>query len=292
MDTKINPHEVIWQFCPESQCPYNCAHCMARHANQGELPLNEKMIILEKLIQASIGRIALSGGEPLLHPELEELVKTFANLSKEQKKEPKLYVCTTGVGIEDLNLPQLSKYKLKLRVSFHITESSCELYSITTQQLKRLIQICVKFDISIEINTLLLKGFSETARIIMDLIKQSNEFVQWNLVSPYKTKTFGKDSSLWPTELDRQEAIKLSNNVPIKSISNFILTGQLEACRPSSYILFIDTLGHAAKCLLNPQEITRHSLLLNSMESVYSEAKNMATKCCNETSEFNLMKWN
>lgn len=278
--TTKNVKEVIWQICPESQCPFSCSHCMARQSDPSELPLEEKLIVLRSLSRSGAPTVALTGGEPLLHPELGALIEAFAGMRETDGTDSVLYVCTTGVAIESIDLDHLSRCGVRLRVSFHTADSTPGLFSISSQHLARVLSACSEHNVAVEVNTLLMAGFAQTARVMGQLMRGRTDGILWNIVSPYPTESFDDKSQLWPTEEDRQNALAFLESMPIARMSSFIISGQLLACRPPTYLLFINTLGYAAKCLSNPGTVTHRTMLLYPFQAVYAEAVQLALDCC------------
>lgn len=69
------PHLAIWTVT--KQCRQSCPHCyfFGKGIVHGEdVPLRTARNILEQLADAGIGAVSFSGGEPLLHPHLWELI--------------------------------------------------------------------------------------------------------------------------------------------------------------------------------------------------------------------------
>ncbi|NFE96235.1 radical SAM protein [Clostridium botulinum] len=94
IDTKI-----INEFCwleITSFCNQKCIHCfMAEDLNKNYLPSEAIFKVIEGLKNLNIKTIALSGGEPTLHPDFEKIVK-FIN-----KNNINIVVLTNGLNIND-----------------------------------------------------------------------------------------------------------------------------------------------------------------------------------------------
>lgn len=73
------PFLIVWNFT--NLCNLRCRHCYQRAGEPApdELSLEEKIRLVDKLSEAGVVSVALSGGEPLIHPHLfpvlEELVR-------------------------------------------------------------------------------------------------------------------------------------------------------------------------------------------------------------------------
>ncbi len=73
------PFLIVWNFT--NMCNFKCKHCY-QNANKTlptELSLHEKLEIIEELDRAGVASIALSGGEPTIHPDFLTVVKAAAS---------------------------------------------------------------------------------------------------------------------------------------------------------------------------------------------------------------------
>ncbi|MFC1582624.1 radical SAM protein [Planctomycetota bacterium] len=75
-----------------NRCPYNCWHCYNAGRDQQDIPLADMQGVIAEMQALGAVKVTLSGGEPLLRPDLEEIVKTF---------DPSSYLAlnTTGRGL-------------------------------------------------------------------------------------------------------------------------------------------------------------------------------------------------
>jgi MoaA/NifB/PqqE/SkfB family radical SAM enzyme len=76
-DRHLNPRLAIYYVT--TQCNLNCAYCEdfgARRNDQAEppLPLDQAMQVL-RVIRSGINALFLTGGEPFLHPDIDELLR-------------------------------------------------------------------------------------------------------------------------------------------------------------------------------------------------------------------------
>jgi len=74
----VAPFMVVWNFT--SLCNLRCLHCYqeAGLPLKNELTLEEKLRVLDELDEAGVASIALSGGEPTIHPDYLTIVKYVA----------------------------------------------------------------------------------------------------------------------------------------------------------------------------------------------------------------------
>lgn len=85
-------------------CNITCEYCVQEHARQTHKRLKEIEFELKELLKLrNCDTIQIAGGEPLIHPQLIEIVK----LVKLQKKKP--FLITNGVGLDEKLLRELKK---------------------------------------------------------------------------------------------------------------------------------------------------------------------------------------
>ncbi|MCS7132100.1 MAG: radical SAM protein [Aigarchaeota archaeon] len=73
------PFLIVWNFT--NACNLRCKHCYQNadsNPGVGELTLEEKMMAIEQIDELGIPVIALSGGEPTIHPDFLEVVEEGA----------------------------------------------------------------------------------------------------------------------------------------------------------------------------------------------------------------------
>ncbi|RLF65281.1 MAG: radical SAM/SPASM domain-containing protein, partial [Thermoplasmata archaeon] len=73
------PFLIVWNFT--NMCNLRCKHCYQRADKPlpDELSLAEKLELVEQLDRAGVAAIALSGGEPTIHPDFLTVVKAIAS---------------------------------------------------------------------------------------------------------------------------------------------------------------------------------------------------------------------
>ena len=74
------PHMVVWNFT--NMCNLKCKHCYQNAgptATQDELSLEEKLRLVDILVDAGVKVPVLSGGEPLVHPDLFPVLEKIAS---------------------------------------------------------------------------------------------------------------------------------------------------------------------------------------------------------------------
>jgi len=70
-----SPFLIVWNFT--NKCNLRCKHCYqdASHPLPGELTLEEKLNVVGQLDRVGVQLIALSGGEPTIHPDFLRIVE-------------------------------------------------------------------------------------------------------------------------------------------------------------------------------------------------------------------------
>lgn len=68
-------HPVQAQIIPMRQCNLSCTYCSEYDDFSDPVPLQEMIARIDKLAELGTTLIVISGGEPLLHPDLDEIVR-------------------------------------------------------------------------------------------------------------------------------------------------------------------------------------------------------------------------
>lgn len=68
-------HPVQAQIIPMRQCNLSCTYCSEYDDFSDPVPLQEMIARVDKLAELGTTLIVISGGEPLLHPDLDEIVR-------------------------------------------------------------------------------------------------------------------------------------------------------------------------------------------------------------------------
>ncbi len=104
------PRSVVWVFT--AVCNLNCLHCyVSRFRSLNELSIDEKMKLVKEFADLGIEHVNLTGGEPLIHRDLPEIVKALADYGID------ISVVTNGTIISDGKLEVLAKYYSSVYVS-------------------------------------------------------------------------------------------------------------------------------------------------------------------------------
>lgn len=97
----LAPFMVVWNFT--NMCNLRCQHCYQRAEGPllGELSLKEKLLAIDELDRSGVSAIALSGGEPTIHPDYLAVVRAAAKRG--------MYVATATNGWRFADLDELKK---------------------------------------------------------------------------------------------------------------------------------------------------------------------------------------
>ncbi|MFB9274388.1 pyrroloquinoline quinone biosynthesis protein PqqE [Cohnella cellulosilytica] len=118
--------------CPLS-CPY-CSNPLELQKRENELSTDQWLSVLEQADELGVAQVHFTGGEPLLRPDLERLVRRARELG--------LYVnlITSGVGLSDQRLRQLTEAgvdSIQLSVQAASSELADPIAGFPAHELKR-----------------------------------------------------------------------------------------------------------------------------------------------------------
>ena len=72
---KSDQHPVLAHVVPIRRCNLSCAYCNEFDKHSAPVPIHEMLLRIDRLADLGTTAIHLSGGEPLLHPDLDEIVR-------------------------------------------------------------------------------------------------------------------------------------------------------------------------------------------------------------------------
>jgi len=74
----MTPRTIIWIFT--AKCNLRCPHCYASiFEGEEELGLEEKLLLIREAGESGVEHIGLSGGEPLIHPDLPIMLREISD---------------------------------------------------------------------------------------------------------------------------------------------------------------------------------------------------------------------
>lgn len=110
------PISLVWELT--GKCMSNCIYCSGGFPRKTtELTHEEKIRLAKELIDLKIFMISLSGGDPLLCEDLEEIVSLFT------KNGINVMICTPGLCADEEKIARLCQ---NTRVSFNISLDSSD----------------------------------------------------------------------------------------------------------------------------------------------------------------------
>ena len=71
-------HPLLAQIVPIRRCNLGCAYCNEFDKHSAPVPLATMRSRIDHLARLQTANIEISGGEPLLHPDLDELIRQSA----------------------------------------------------------------------------------------------------------------------------------------------------------------------------------------------------------------------
>ena len=66
---------VLAQIIPIRRCNLACSYCNEFDHSSQPVPLSEMLVRVDKLAALGVTVVTISGGEPLLHPQLEDIIR-------------------------------------------------------------------------------------------------------------------------------------------------------------------------------------------------------------------------
>lgn len=90
-------------------CNLRCSYCMPNGLNKQvtNLSLDDIKLICSKLSQFGISKVKITGGEPLIHPQIDEIVKLLKNIDSITE----VTITTNGVNL-DQHIDKFERYGL------------------------------------------------------------------------------------------------------------------------------------------------------------------------------------
>jgi hypothetical protein len=73
MQQRVRP--VLAQIIPIRRCNLACSYCNEFDHSSQPVPLSEMLVRVDKLAALGVSVVTISGGEPLLHPQLENIIR-------------------------------------------------------------------------------------------------------------------------------------------------------------------------------------------------------------------------
>ena len=68
-------HPILAQIVPMRRCNLACGYCNEYDKTSDPVPIDEMLRRIDKLGELRTGIVTISGGEPMMHPELDQIIK-------------------------------------------------------------------------------------------------------------------------------------------------------------------------------------------------------------------------
>lgn len=162
-----------------TQCNYKCKYCFAEgeeNKNTRIIPLEKLKLILKVATEFGINKVKLTGGEPLLYPKLEELLKYIREINI-----PYVDLTTNISLLNEKNIKLLNKYNVNaVTLSLNTLEeekykylSGFKDFDLVMENLERTIK---KFNGKIRVNCIIFDEMynEEDYQSIINLCKEHN----------------------------------------------------------------------------------------------------------------------
>ncbi len=96
----VSPFVIVWNFT--NACNLRCKHCYqaASRPLPNELRIHEKLRILEEIDEVGVPLLALSGGEPTIHPDFMRIIEEGA------KRGLYMAVATNGIAFSRMDFAE------------------------------------------------------------------------------------------------------------------------------------------------------------------------------------------
>ncbi len=163
------------------KCNLRCIHCYASEKYNDQIKTEDLFRILKQLKTLGIQRIALSGGEPLLRPELWDIIEMAPN---------DISILTNAHLITDEFIKKVINFEKKgkiftIRISLDGIESYKKVRLVSPDRVIKNIKKLVSNEIIVVINTTIMPFHSIKEIIQLYRLLLSLKVDQWNIDIPF-----------------------------------------------------------------------------------------------------------
>ena len=275
------------------KCNLRCIHCYQKSYNQQELSYKQLLSILNQFKNALAafrknaktkipGHITLTGGEPLVRPDLYELLSIFA----QDKKDYDFAILTNGTLIDAKTAYGIKKYNPRyVQVSIEGTRETHDairgagMYDKAVQGLQHLIEQNISTLISFTAHRRNYAEFPAVAQIGREL---GGSRVWSDRLIPTGSGDAMKELMLTPEEnkayfqMMKEEQLKRSSDyfpkteVAMHRALQFLCGGHPYSCTAGKNLLTVDTNGDVYPCRRMP--IKLGNVLEESLLEIYTNS--------------------
>lgn len=139
-------HPILAQIVPMRRCNLSCSYCTEYDKTSDPVPLDEMLDRVDRLADVGTTSIQISGGEPLLHPELERIIHRIRERGMLAGLLTNGYLLTVE-RIESLNRAGLDQLQISID-NVEPDEVSRKSLKVLDQKLLRLAEHA-EFDVNI-----------------------------------------------------------------------------------------------------------------------------------------------
>lgn len=216
------------------RCNLNCVYCRPDHCPDSPtntlLRVDQIERIVSILVKSGISRIRLTGGEPLLRQDLEEIVACIRQLNEDTE----ISLTTNGHGLAK-RVTGLKQAGLS-RVNISLDSIQTEKYATLTgggrlDEVMRSIDTCLDAGLNpVKLNTVLMKGINDDE--IEDLIEMTrNRQLQVRFIELMPLSELGRDPSRQmraSSVLERHpELVRLTQQDPSQPAEMYTIPGHI-----------------------------------------------------------------
>jgi|BioPla2DNA2_1021312.scaffolds.fasta_scaffold07355_7 radical SAM protein with 4Fe4S-binding SPASM domain len=264
------------------RCNFRCDHCYIRNSKQinyNDMMKDDVFKIIDDASQMGVFEFNITGGEPLLHPDIEEILKYIYEAGMRTR------IYTNGYLITDRLIELFKKldvYRVRISVDGKDSVTHDKIRGVQSLDIiLNNIEKLTEAGINVEITTTLMK---DNINDVNDLLKKfENRERVFHIIDTYISEE--KNDPLKITEQEYVDAIK----------RRFINWNYCDRCNKSvklhcgiaDYYLFIASDGVGKLCPTLPKSYDLKNVLKVGLKAVWDEIINKyyGTVICNKKSE-------
>jgi len=240
-----------------NRCNYNCWHCYNAGRSQDDIPLPVLKKIIQEIQDLGCVKMTLSGGEPLLREDLEEIAGSF-------DKRTCLTLNTTGAGLTSeraLALHQRGLFGLGVSLDSIDPEEHDRLRGVkgAFQTALQALEIAAQHGLYPYIISVATHDFLKSERFLPFIrFASTSGALEIHLLEPSATGKLAGNSEvlLGPSDrqliLDYQKKVAQDDDLPILSSFTYLESPEAFGCGAGLTHLYIDGSGEVCPCNLVP----------------------------------------
>ncbi|MCD7936833.1 MAG: radical SAM protein [Tannerellaceae bacterium] len=248
-----------------SRCPLQCPQCYKEHG-ESQLASATLQELIRQADQASVFQIALGGGEPLLYPDLPDVIRAISN------RGMAVILTTSGVGLTRQRLDRLMKAGVD-HIQVSLNGSTEEVHSKSRQEYNQACQALVLLA-----ETTLSYGINWVARMdniddLPALVRLARKYKVSNInilrYKPSPGESYQEIALIPEKQQQLLRTIKEVKDIPLKTDSAYSSLlcflsnhpGLFTGCGAGRRFMAIDAKGHFRPCSHVPMTEQNNSIL-------------------------------